>query len=184
MESISYDLAGNYSVLGDTYDNKPFFRKHIDMDCESDYIEYMVSILVMRNPHPNIVTIYNITPNYIDMELLSIGSIKKKMNFVDISNAIEHLHSLNIVYIDLKLENIGISFENNKTKIFDFNCCGILLNKNNWIFEPVNSKNYNILKNFKIKFFKDYDYIILDIFMNRYKKKTCWQSIKNIFLIN
>jgi serine/threonine protein kinase len=183
MESISYDLAGNFSLFGDTYDNKPFFRKYINLEYESDYIEYMISIKLIKNPHPNIVTIYRVTPIYIDMELLLTIDIKDKINFVQVLNAIEHLHNLKIVYIDLKLDNIGIS-NNNNTKLFDFNCSGILLNNNKWLFKPVNSKNYIILKKTSIKYLKDYDYILFERLLKKYNKKNCWQFIRNIFQVN
>jgi serine/threonine protein kinase len=154
------------------------------MECDSDYIEYIVSLKVMINPHPNIVNIYKVTTTYIDMELLYVRKINKKINFADVYEAIKHLHSLNIVYIDLKFDNLGISIENSNTKLFDFNCCGILLNDYSWLFKPVDSKNYRIFKHTPIKYFKEYDYILLDILIEKNTKKTCWNSILNIFLIN
>jgi len=181
MESISYDLNGHYSLIRKTYNDKPFFRKHISLEYESDFIEYIVASKIKRNPHPNLVTIYDITTSYIDMELLETDNIKKKIDFNEIKRALIHLHKLNVVYIDLKLPNIGITRNTGETKIFDFNCCGILLTNTKWLYKPVYSKPYKILQDLDITHYKKYDYIVLDIFVEKYNKKNCLKSILNIF---
>lgn len=95
------------------------------------------------NPQKNIVTIYNINDNFIEMEYLnteyainSIDIIEKV--YGDITDAITQLHELDIVYIDLKLDNIGYSKTDNCFKLFDFDCSGIVneYNTKKWKEKP------------------------------------------------
>ena len=81
----------------------------------------------MENPHKNIVKIYEVGNDYIKMEMLNIdlagineSEIKEKMMGVK-----NYLQSLDIMYIDWKLDNIGIS-EDGELKLFDFDASGII----------------------------------------------------------
>ena len=99
----------------------------------------------MKNPHKNIVKIYGITPDYIDMELLNtnintedISKIKNVMMEVK-----TYLQQLGIMYIDWKLDNIGIS-DDGEFKLFDFDVSGLLdIETNKWKIEPSKYWSYN-----------------------------------------
>ena len=84
----------------------------------------------------NIVKILNITDSYYDQEYLTtIDNLDfltdKGYNKLsrDLSKAIEQLHSVCIIYIDLHMYNIGYSNVDDKFKIFDFNMSGTVEDK-------------------------------------------------------
>ncbi len=87
----------------------------------------------MDKPNKNIVEFYNITPEFIDMELLETYQIKSSVIYTifndkpkikEIMKPVkDFLQSLGIAYIDWKIDNIGIS--DGTYKLFDFNMCGI-----------------------------------------------------------
>lgn len=87
----------------------------------------------------NVVRIYSITDNYIDMELLDIDYKDKSNVMGDIYLALNQLHNCNIVYIDLKLDNIGYSHTDKCWKLFDFDASGIVRSgtKTEWLIHPV-----------------------------------------------
>ena len=106
------------------------FRKVWDTHCAYDLNEYDICLILKNNPHKNIVHIYDVQRGHVDEEMLDVGLEKedflKAGKFEEISLALEHLHKLNIVYIDLKLENIGWSKRDSCYKLFDFNASGII----------------------------------------------------------
>jgi serine/threonine protein kinase len=105
--------------LNETYRGKPFFRKPTNEDDR----EYVIAKVIKEFPHPNIVKIYRVTPEYIDMELVSHEPPTKEelhANIEQLRSAKEHMHKHGIVYIDWKPDNIGRQ-PNGKLKIFDFN---------------------------------------------------------------
>lgn len=110
-----------------------FFRKFCDDD-----IETIICRKLVENPHPNCVTIYNVDGCIVDMELLDTNKKLEHSHLVDIRNAVEHLNSLGVVYIDLKPDNIGFSQKDSVYKLFDFNMSGIVkTDKNNeWLVKP------------------------------------------------
>lgn len=136
-----YKLDGK--IIGDPnilHEGKDFFRK-----MTNDKNELEICKLLMKNPHKNIIKIYDVTKNYIDMELLNtyinridISEIKKVMAEVK-----TYLQNLGVIYIDWKLDNIGIS-PDGQYKLFDFDVSG-LINKetNEWILEPPKYWSYN-----------------------------------------
>lgn len=129
--SIQYTLDGEILSLNELYRGKPFFRKYMKFDCIENLI---YRILYMKGNHPNIVEIYRITDDYIDMELLSEISDKKNLKSV-MGNVKRYLHRLNIAYIDWKYDNIGIG-EDGNFKLFDFNASGIFNCYDEWTFTP------------------------------------------------
>ena len=101
--------------------------------------ELKICHILSKLKHNNIVKIYRIGVNFIDMELLSIIpdntnnliEIKEKMFNLKI-----YLQSAGIMYIDWKLDNIGLDKDNNY-KLFDFDGSGIInTTTNQWINEP------------------------------------------------
>lgn len=92
----------------------------------------------MKNPHENIIKIYDVGVDFIDMELLNTDmssaamiQVKNKMTEVK-----AHLQNLGIMYIDWKLDNIGIS-DDGQFKLFDFDGSGLIdIETKEWIIEP------------------------------------------------
>ena len=142
-----------FNVDTKTPDGKLFFRKTIKYTIELEIVK-----ILQDNPHPNIVTFYDITNRYFDMELLDteyfttqcafsnkeIEVIRKQMG-----KAKDHLQNLGISYIDWKLDNIGYCHQTNQYKLFDFDGSGLFDKENNykWINspEPFNVYRYSIL---------------------------------------
>jgi serine/threonine protein kinase len=68
-------------------------------------------------------------------------------------NARKYLNTIGIVYLDYKIDNIGISKNNNSNinvgdiKLFDFDCSGVInTNNNKWLIEPCSSYIYTFVK--------------------------------------
>lgn len=159
-KSIVEDQNGKVTELDGLYNNKPFFRKYIKEQFAKDSNELQIYKLLKRNPHPNIIEIYNINdkqyPYYIDMELLesNLGSqdnIKQnaKQIYKHMKNALIHVHNLGIVFIDFQWGNIYYNKSNKKFVLFNFRNSG-LFKKNktgwiqdyNWINKPNSSKRF------------------------------------------
>jgi len=128
--------------LDETINGMMFFRKMTTIQTE-----LIIGQILMDNPHPNIVNIYHIGSNYIDMELLSpydtyVESLEDSMY-----KAKEHLQSLGIMYIDWRPYNTGLSVDNNQ-KLFDFDMSGIIdIKTQNWIVQPLEYRAYYTAKN-------------------------------------
>ena len=131
---IVYTIDGEFNTYPEIlHEGKDFFRK-----MTNNTIEKKICELLMKNPHNNIIKIYSICNNYIDMELLNtimsrgyMGKIKNAM-----MNVKTYLQKLGIIYIDWKLDNIGIS-EDTHFKLFDFDSSGIIdIDTNEWINSP------------------------------------------------
>jgi serine/threonine protein kinase len=116
--------------------------------------ELAIARKLMENPHENIVRIYDVGTDYIDMENVDIFvyeisndtilQIKQVMNKVK-----DFLQENGIIYIDWKIDNIGIS-QDGKFKLFDFDCSGMIdtNDKTKWTMEPLHAFSYiNAIKN-------------------------------------
>ncbi len=141
-----YKYDGSISDFKDTYMNindihKPiyFFRK-----ITKNRNELHISNILMKYPHPNIVKIYRVSDDYVDMELLPY--LKNNYNFdkntiiKTMNDVRKHLHNLGIAYIDWKYDNIGLD-ENGNYKLFDFDV-SCIYNNNEWIIEPPHYYSY------------------------------------------
>ena len=118
----------NHNVLN-------FFRKY-----GASNVEHEIAKILKNNPHPNIVKIYNVTDEYINIEKVTPLSGMDESNREEIISAAKsakkHLQSLNIMYIDWKPDNMGMS-DDGKYKLFDFDTSGITKsNKTSWNIEP------------------------------------------------
>ena len=122
------------------HEGKDFFRKMTNIIAEKKICE-----LLMKNPHKNIVKIYDVGTDYVDMELLdddiSIEDMSKIKNIM--MEVKTYLQSLGIIYIDWKLDNIGIS-EDGQFKLFDFNASGLIdIETKKWTIKPIEWWSYN-----------------------------------------
>ena len=129
METIGGDIRSF------TFHDRDTFRKIMGV---YSFIERCVVRLLLDTPQDNIVTIYDIRHGYIDMELLDTDYHDKSTLLIDISKALDQLHGLNVVYIDLKMENVGYSKKDNCWKLFDFDVCGIVKegSTSEWLIHP------------------------------------------------
>lgn len=129
--SIIYTLAGEMTTSNELYEDKPFFRKMTTCSCEINICK-----ILQKYNHKNIVKIYQIGENYIDMELLDVY-VKNTLEIKNIMKCCKNdLQQLGIIYIDWKIDNIGLDADNNY-KLFDFDGSGIIdvLSKE-WIQQP------------------------------------------------
>ena len=137
---IIYTRDGKFIIRPEIlHEGKDFFRKMTNGIREKKICE-----LLMKCPHNNIIKIYGIDKDYIDIELLNtdmtredIGNVKKTMMEVK-----TYLQNLGIMYIDWKLDNIGIS-ANKQVKLFDFDCSGLIdIKTKEWIIHPPSYWSY------------------------------------------
>ena len=95
--------------------------------------------LIQKNPHKNIVKIYNVGSNYIDMELLNTDIHEKDISVVKytMNEVKRYLQNLGLMYIDWKLDNVGISVKDGHYKLFDFDVSGLIDRKSKkWKIKP------------------------------------------------
>ena len=136
--SKEYTPSGNIINLNETINGQIFFRKS-----GGDFVEHEIAQIILENPHPNIVNIYRITDEYIDIEQvkpitdddIANNNYDKDALLKAAESAKQHLQSLGIMYIDWKPDNFGID-KNGTYKLFDFNASGIASSNNTWEIEP------------------------------------------------
>jgi serine/threonine protein kinase len=125
-------------------DDKDFFRKMTPTRAYNKGEKEICEIL-MKHPHKNIIKIYAVTNDYIDMELLNTDLMKVSMSKLqkDMMEVKTFLQGLGIMYIDWKLDNIGIS-DDGELKLFDFDVSGLINTETNeWIIKPPEFWAYN-----------------------------------------
>ena len=161
--STIYDISGDRTKQTEnTYEGKPFFRKLYPKkrkENDTRHIEKQIVEILMNNPHPNIVTFYEVNNRYLDMEVLDSPHSNPDFydNFKDETPIIrkvmidvkDFLQQLGIMYIDWKYDNIAKGKDGNY-KLFDFDSSGIV-DKDRWKVKPPNHWSF---KNAKEKFCK------------------------------
>ena len=144
MCSIQYNSDGKFTFLDDVWNGKPFYRKYFNNN--NEYLAYQK---IYKNPHPNIVNIFKLDKNYVDLELLNTHILNTDIDkiIIDMIKVKEHLQSIGIIHLNWTTENIG--FDSHKNfKLFDFNCCGIInqYDKSQWLSRPNQTEKYNLAK--------------------------------------
>lgn len=153
-----------------TYYGKPFFRKLYPQKRKGNdtrHIEKQIVEILMNNPHPNIVTFYDVNDRYLDMEELDSPHSNPEFydNFKDETLIIrkamidvkDFLQKLGIMYIDWKYDNIAKGKDGNY-KLFDFDASGIVdLHTNRWKVKPPNYWSFNSAKKKHCKTPKEID---------------------------
>lgn len=167
-----YDLNGETSTIPIPYNNgQNMFRKMLNNDRYCDMVEYEIAKRLLQNPKANVVKVYDVvkTENecYIDIELLDLHKCRLNESMQDITKGISQLHSLNIVYIDVKADNVGFSCSDGVYKLFDFDCSGIVNDAEGkqWLSKPDNSYMYKQIAKYEktIKSLYELDTIVIDI---------------------
>lgn len=128
-----------------TYNGKPFFRKMFyysnpptEIQKQIVFTENEIVKILIQNPHPNIVTYFDINNKYVDMEELNTKDINPEEVKIPMENVKNFLQSLGIMYIDWKIDNIGKD-KNGIYKLFDFDASGLIdLHTNKWKITPPN----------------------------------------------
>lgn len=114
--------------------NNQVFRKMLDINKPNHVVELEVAKRIMQEPQKNVVKIFDAVRNecdaYIDMELLETQNTIWQKCILDVINGLSQLHTLNVVYIDIKQDNVGYSSQEGVYKLFDFDCCGIVQSGN------------------------------------------------------
>jgi serine/threonine protein kinase len=112
---------GEITNLNQLIEGKPFFRKYT-----KDVTERHIASLIQARKHPNIVKIYAIGNNYIDMEILNTDydtamfTNEQMARFkASLKAAKDFLQSIGVVYLDWKIDNFGVG-EDGVFKVFDF----------------------------------------------------------------
>jgi serine/threonine protein kinase len=124
-----YDVDGS-STEDPIHGEFNIFRKVIDPDSESGKTELEIAKRLLKCPKSNVVKIYDVIDKddicWIDMECLD--NVHKPLNdyMQDLKLGLGQLHTLGVVYIDIKSDNIGYSPIDKVYKIFDFDCSGIV----------------------------------------------------------
>jgi hypothetical protein len=155
-----YDMdSGEYQTVNDGQD---FFRKILstEQNNEEDIVTFLQNFPEYKEH--NIVSIYAVTPQYIDMEELVTqytdpdyaqkyidDKQERAKQITAMREAKDFLQSIGIMYMDWKFDNIGRSKDTdtdtaiNKYKLFDFDASGIAnLETNKWIIKPLYFTSY------------------------------------------
>lgn len=108
-------------------------------------LEYLPTILITENEMKDVKGI-NESNNLCCSSMKQIKKMNKEVLKSSIENARVYLNDIGIVYIDYKLDNIGMD-SNGNYKLFDFDASGIVnKNENKWMIEPPNYFVYKKLK--------------------------------------
>lgn len=97
-------------------------------------IERYIAEIIKSHPHPNIVAVYDVTDEYIEMEKLETNCDSYDED--GLLHARAYFLNHNIAYMDWTKDNFGKDLAGN-TKVYDFNFSGIMNSTNDsWRAEP------------------------------------------------
>lgn len=140
--SIIMNSEGHKSI---SYEQIEYEGNHMSFFRKKLYIgslhEHEIVSMIQNNQkkdikYKNLIRVFNVSPTAYDVELLDLDYCDRSMIIDDIRNSLNLLHSMNVIYIDIKNDNIGYSHIDRKWKIFDFDASGISNNTyTDWIKE-------------------------------------------------
>jgi len=147
MTSKVYTFDGDIQEISmpELYDGKLFFRKMTHTTVELEICRRLLTIQSSSKPIQNIIHIYYVGPNFVDMELLdeTYGGkhFEREEELVRIIATMRQvkneLQLYGILYVDWKIDNIGFSQTDNTYKLFDFDCSGLIdMETKEWIKKP------------------------------------------------
>ena len=158
-KSTIYNMNNDTTTTSDeTYNDRLFFRKlgapyNSKAHIYSNHVEKTIIKILMEHSHPNIVTYYELSDDYITME--QVNSEKSNQLYKPMTNeeiietqqvmvkVKDFLQDLGIMYIDWKFDNLGKSADGTY-KLFDFDASGLIdLASNEWILKPQHYWSYN-----------------------------------------
>ena len=158
-KSTIYNMNNDTTTTSDeTYNDRLFFRKlgapyNSKAHIYSNHVEKTIIKILMEHSHPNIVTYYELSDDYITME--QVNSEKSNPLYKPMTNeeiietqqvmakVKDFLQDLGIMYIDWKFDNLGKSVDGTY-KLFDFDASGLIdLASNEWILKPQHYWSYN-----------------------------------------
>ena len=144
--SIIYTFKGFSIPKSKKYKDEYFFQKELNLEFQGHKIELEVARILYENPLPNCVRVLQIqeNPPHIKYELLDMEEPITMKTYFQINNALDSLHKKNIIYLDLKSDNMGYSYKTKEWKLFDFDCCGITKDGlHEWLIPPGDYFFYN-----------------------------------------
>lgn len=135
---IVYDCGDETSEEYEVDIEKDIFRKVLDINIEHHMTELQIAKILHANPLPNVVKVYSVGEQHYDMELLDDTYQPFIMYKDDLVQGLDQLHAHNIVYLDIKSDNIGFSHEDKVYKLFDFDCSGVVQanDPRKWLYRP------------------------------------------------
>ena len=111
----------------------PFFRKYFN---EARNERAIAKIIQTANAETSLlIRIYNVTKDYYDAELLDKYHDDKARMIKQIKRNLQKLHEHNVVYVDLKDDNMGYSTIDKRWKLYDFDCSGVIRANGKWKIE-------------------------------------------------
>ena len=137
-----YTLDNGIQDTDTVYLGYPFFQKNLDINNKYHQTELRIAQKLILSPQDNLVRVYDIEysdPIHIKYELLDVDRDfpPSQELMKDLGNGIKNLHQMNCIYIDIRDDNIGYSYEDGCWKIFDFDCSGICTSDfQSWIVKP------------------------------------------------
>ncbi len=144
MEYISEYLSGYFRES--TYKKELYIpnlrEKNYEDKINIRVIEQTIYKILMDNPHPNAVKIFNIGNDFVEMENLNIKYMTVP-NVYDLFQAKKYLQSKGIITINWSYSKIGTGSDG-KFKVYDFTCAGIINPDypDEWLLEPANTDIY------------------------------------------
>lgn len=160
-------------------------KKLIDLSQYCDRVEFVVASLLNMHPHANIVKVLSVSTHSIEYE--KIESNHGSVVWNDVKDAIDHLHTLGVVYINFTKDSFAL--KDGKIILKDFGSCGIIATCKSWKLPPVKSTIYNELRKRYVnrQDLHAYDKIAFDYYATTQKKDHqygCGQALWKIFTLS
>jgi hypothetical protein len=135
MTSIALTPEGDLVSIPNTHNGRPIFRKESPSDAE-----LAIAAIIKAHPHPNIINIFTISDDYIDMELLSDDV--DYVHPLDKYRAHTHFKKHGIVLVDWDKSSWGTDVYG-FPKVQNFELSGLMDKTTGaWIYAPKMSRTY------------------------------------------